>query len=86
MRIRIPVGYEGFEEIRTQGSRYADKTEPLWGPLHRPNDKVTLFTRPRRFGKTLNMSMIESFLKIRKSSRGLFEGLSTARREEFCRT
>ena len=61
--LNLPVGIENFEEIRQLGFYYIDKTRLIeqllqgWG-------KVTLFTRPRRFGKTLNMSMLKSFFEI----------------------
>ena len=60
LKIKLPVGIESFEEIRTEGFYYIDKTNLIrdllegWG-------KVNLFTRPRRFGKSLNMSMLKSF-------------------------
>ena len=84
MAIRIAVGDESFEEIRKNGLYYVDKTELLFDLVGRTNNKVTLFTRPRRFGKTLNMSMMESFFDINRDSRGLFEGLDIAKHEEFC--
>lgn len=61
--LKLPVGIENFEEIRKLGFYYIDKTRLIeqllqgWG-------KVTFFTRPRRFGKTLNMSMLKSFFQI----------------------
>lgn len=60
---KLPVGIESFEEIRKDGFYYVDKTNLIkelledWG-------KVNLFTRPRRFGKSLNMSMLKSFFEI----------------------
>ena len=84
MAIKIAVGDESFEEIRKTGLYYVDKTELLFDLVGRTNNKVTLFTRPRRFGKTLNMSMMESFFDINRDSRGLFEGLDIAKHEEFC--
>ena len=63
MRKKLPIGIDGFEKIRTNDFYYADKTlfikELLqsWG-------EVNLFTRPRRFGKTLNMTMLKSFFEI----------------------
>ena len=59
MAIRIAVGDENFDEIRKAGLYYVDKTELLYDLIGRTDHKVTLFTRPRRFGKTLNMSMME---------------------------
>ena len=55
MAIQIAIGYEGFEEIRKSGLYYVDKTELLYDLVSRTKNKVTLFTRPRRFGKTLNI-------------------------------
>lgn len=84
MAVRIAVGDESFEEIRKAGLYYVDKTELLYDLVGRTNNKVTLFTRPRRFGKTLNMSMIESFFDITRDSKEIFEGLHIAKHEEFC--
>ncbi len=58
MAIKIAVGNESFDEIRKAGLYYVDKTALLYDLADRTNNKVTLFTRPRRFGKTLNMSMM----------------------------
>lgn len=84
VNLKIPVGKEDFEEIRTAGSYYIDKSELIWELLEKMDNKVTLFTRPRRFGKTLMMSMMESFFDINRDSRGVFEGLSVMRHEDFC--
>ena len=56
--IKLPVGIESFEEIRSKGYYYVDKTK-LIEQLFGSRGKVNLFTRPRRFGKTLNMSMLQ---------------------------
>ena len=64
MAFRIAVGDESFDEIWKAGLYYVDKTELLYDLVERTNNKVTLFTRPCRFGKTLNMSMMESFFDI----------------------
>ena len=61
--LKLPVGIENFEEIRTGGYYYVDKTK-LIEQLFASGGKVNLFTRPRRFGKTLNMSMLKCFLEI----------------------
>ena len=83
--IRIPVGLESFEEIRRGDSYYVDKTELLYDLVEGANNKVTLFTRPRRFGKTLMMSMMESFFSIQRGdSSDVFEGLDITRHEAFC--
>ena len=80
--LKLPVGIENFEEIRKLGFYYIDKTRLIeqllqgWG-------KVTLFTRPRRFGKTLNMSMLKSFFEI-GTDESLFEGLYISGNKELC--
>ena len=80
--LKLPVGIENFEEIRKLGFYYIDKTRLLeqllqgWG-------KVTLFTRPRRFGKTLNMSMLKSFFEI-GTDKTLFDGLYISGNKELC--
>ena len=80
--LNLPVGIENFEEIRQLGFYYIDKTRLIeqllqgWG-------KVTLFTRPRRFGKTLNMSMLKSFFEI-GTDKSLFEGLYISGNKELC--
>ena len=80
--LNIPVGISNFE-IRNNGFYYVDKTG-LIEELLKTEAEVTLITRPRRFGKTLGMSMLESFFDIRKNSRKLFEGLEIARQSELC--
>ena len=80
--LKLPVGIENFEEIRKLGFYYIDKTRLIeqllqgWG-------KVTLFTRPRRFGKTLNMSMLKSFFEI-GTGKTLFDGLYISGNKELC--
>ena len=81
--LNIPVGISNFEKIRNNGFYYVDKTG-LIEELLKTEAEVTLITRPRRFGKTLGMSMLESFFDIRKNSRKLFEGLEIARQSELC--
>ncbi len=85
MAIRIGIGGEFFDRLRESHCYYVDKTELLYELVNEENNAVTLFTRPRRFGKTLMMSMIESFFDIRKDSKVLFAGLDIMRHEEFCR-
>ena len=85
MAIRVPVGHEFFDEIIKNGAYYVDKTELLYELLDKNEDKVALITRPRRFGKSLNMSMIQSFLDIRKDSKELFKGLAISKHEAFCK-
>ena len=85
MRIlNIPVGVSNFEEIRKNGYYYIDKSGLIGELLSRTGTKVTLITRPRRFGKTLGMSMLENFFDIRKDSRALFEGLEIAGDQALC--
>ena len=84
MAIRIAVGDESFDEIRKAGLYYVDKTELLYDLAGRTNNKVTLITRPRRFGKTLNMSMMESFFDINRDSRDVFDGLEIMKHQKFC--
>ena len=84
MAVKVPVGHEFFDEIIQNGAYYVDKTELLYDMLNQTEDKVALITRPRRFGKSLNLSMISSFLDIRKDSRDLFKGLNISKHEDFC--
>ena len=86
MAVRIAVGDENFEEIRNDGLYYVDKTELIYDLVGRTNNKVSLFTRPRRFGKTLNLSMMESFFDINRDSKTLFEGLAVSSHKDFCKT
>lgn len=81
--IRIPIGEENFELLRKRKCYYIDKTK-LIRELLEENFKVSLFTRPRRFGKTLNMSMMEAFFDIRRDSREIFAGLEIMEQEELC--
>lgn len=81
-RKKLPVGIEDFEEIRKEGFYYIDKTGLIrdllnsWG-------KVNLFTRPRRFGKTLNMSMLKNFFGI-GADKDLFDGLAISKETALC--
>ena len=80
--LKLPVGIENFEEIRKLGFYYIDKTRLIEQLLHGWG-KVTLFTRPRRFGKTLNMSMLKSFFEI-GTDKTLFDGLYISGNKELC--
>ena len=64
---KIPVGVEDFAAIRENNSYYVDKTQMIYELVHNTNNAVTLFTRPRRFGKTLTMSMLDCFFNIERS-------------------
>ena len=81
--LRLPVGYENFAEIREQGFYYVDKTK-LIEQLLQNGGKVNLFTRPRRFGKTLNMSMLRYFFEIGTDAE-LFNGLYIAGKQKLCK-
>ena len=83
--MKISVGAESFEALRQSDSYYVDKTELIYD-LVNANNVVTLFTRPRRFGKTLAMSMLESFFDISRDSQAVFEGLDIMHHPEFCDT
>lgn len=81
-QLRLPVGIENFAEIRRHGYYYVDKTQLIEQVLNRRN-KVSLFTRPRRFGKTLNMSMLQHFFEIGTDPK-FFQGLSISKNNELC--
>ncbi len=79
---KLPVGIENFEEMRRQDFYYVDKTG-LLAELLRGWGKVNLFTRPRRFGKTLNMSMLKSFFEI-NCDKSIFDGLAVTQDPALC--
>ena len=81
-KLMMPTGIEDFKEIRTDGYYYVDKTALIEQVLDK-RSKVTLFTRPRRFGKTLNMSMLRYFFEIGADST-LFNGLYISQNAELC--
>ena len=81
-RLKLPVGIESFEEIRSEGFYYIDKTGLIRDLLNNWG-KVNLFTRPRRFGKTLNMSMLKSFFEI-GADKTLFDGLLISQETALC--
>ena len=82
MKKKLPVGIDSFEKIRSQDFYYVDKTSLIrdlllkWG-------EVNLFTRPRRFGKSLNMSMLKAFFEI-GCDKTLFEGLEISKESHLC--
>ena len=80
---KIKIGISDFAKLRTKSFYYVDKTEFLYDIVENGNE-VNLFTRPRRFGKTLTMSMMENFFSITKDSHKLFEGLNIMNHPEFC--
>ena len=79
---KLPVGIEDFEEIRTEGFYYIDKTGLIRDLLNNWGE-VNLFTRPRRFGKTLNMSMLKNFFEI-GADKTLFDGLMISKETALC--
>ena len=81
-RLKLPIGIESFEKIRKNGFYYIDKTK-LIEQLVETGGEVTLFTRPRRFGKTLNMSMLRAFFETGTDTT-LFDGLYIAENKEIC--
>ena len=84
IRYNIPIGICDFEKIRKNDYYYVDKTELIQALVKTEPAEITLFTRPRRFGKTLVMSMLASFFDIRRDSRDLFEGLKIAEDQKLC--
>ncbi len=80
--LKLPVGIEDFDEIRREGFYYIDKTRLLEQLLEQWS-KVNLFTRPRRFGKTLNMSMLRYFFEI-GMDKSLFDGLYISQNASLC--
>ena len=81
-QLKLPIGIDSFEKIRKENFYYVDKTKLIsqilenWG-------EVNLFTRPRRFGKTMNMSMLKSFFEI-GTDHTLFDGLYISQNRELC--
>lgn len=80
--LKLPVGIENFEDIRRSGFYYIDKTMLIEQTLNNWS-KLTLFTRPRRFGKTLGMSMLRSFFEI-GTDKSLFDGLYISQNKSLC--
>ena len=80
----LPLGIDSFEKIRREGYYYIDKTRFILELLSRERFEVSLITRPRRFGKTLAVSMLADFFDIRKDSRSIFEGLEVAQNKKIC--
>ena len=83
-KLNLPVGISDFEKIRENGYYYVDKSGLISELLERETAEVTLITRPRRFGKTLGMSMLAHFFDIRKDSSRLFDGLEITKNKTLC--
>ena len=83
-KLNIPVGISDFAKIRDRKYYYVDKTKLISELLEEETAEVTLITRPRRFGKTMAMSMLSHFFDIRKDSKAMFQGLKIAENTELC--
>ena len=82
--LKIPVGISDFAKIRNYDYYYVDKTGLIEDLLEKETAEVTLITRPRRFGKTMGMSMLANFFDIRKDSQAMFDGLEISKNEALC--
>ena len=83
-KLNIPVGISDFAKIRDRNYYYVDKTKLISDLLEEETAEVTLITRPRRFGKTMAMSMLAHFFDIRKDSKTMFQGLKIAKDTDLC--
>ena len=83
-KLNIPVGISDFAKIRVRNYYYVDKTKLISDLLEEETAEVTLITRPRRFGKTMAMSMLSHFFDIRKDSKAMFQGLKIAENTDLC--
>lgn len=83
--VKLPVGISDFHKLRQNEYYYVDKTNLIKELLESRIAEVTLITRPRRFGKTLGMSMLYNFFDIKKDSRKLFEGLEISKKDNVCK-
>ena len=83
-KLNIPVGISDFAKIRDRNYYYVDKTNLIAELLEEETAEVTLITRPRRFGKTMAMSMLSHFFDIRKDSKAMFQGLRISEDRELC--
>ena len=82
--LKVPVGISDFAKIRKYQYYYVDKTGLIEDLLEKETAEVTLITRPRRFGKTMGMSMLANFFDIRKDSQAMFEGLEISKNTALC--
>ena len=82
--LKVPVGISDFAKIRKYQYYYVDKTGLIEDLLEKETAEVTLITRPRRFGKTMGMSMLANFFDVRKDSKAMFEGLEISKNETLC--
>ena len=79
---KLPIGIENFDKIRSDDFYYIDKTGLILELLNNWSE-VNLFTRPRRFGKTLNMSMLEHFFSL-EGDKSIFDGLAVSKETALC--
>ena len=84
MDLKLPVGISDFQKIRQNHYYYIDKTKLIKEILEKSMAEVTLITRPRRFGKTIGMSMLSYFFDIRKDSKELFRNLEISKDQNLC--
>lgn len=84
MNLKLPVGISDFQKIRQNHYYYIDKTKLIKEILEKSIAEVTLITRPRRFGKTIGMSMLSYFFDIRKDSKELFRNLEISKDQNLC--
>ena len=82
-KLVLPVGTDSFTKVRTGNYYYIDKSLLIKRLVEEPKE-VTLITRPRRFGKSLNMSMLDCFFNIDKKSEKLFDGLKISEYSDIC--
>ena len=82
MRKKLPIGIESFEDFSKENFYYIDKTMFIADLLHN-GGKVNLFTRPQRFGKSLNLSMLKAFFEV-GTDKTLFDGLAISEQTELC--
>ena len=85
MKIKIQSSQDSFRDLRESGSYYIDKTEVIRDYLEEHFEKAVMFARPRRFGKSLTMTMFRDFLDVRQDSKGIFEGLKIMEYSEVVR-
>ena len=83
--LKIPVGISDFAKIWNYQYYYVDKTGLIEDLLEKETAEVTLITRPRRFGKTMGMSMLANFFDIRKDSTAMFAGLQISKNAALCK-
>ena len=85
MQKKLPIGIENFEDMIKENYYYVDKTFLIKELLKTTATKVTLITRPRRFGKTMAMSMLATYFDIRENSQDLFDGLEISKETDLCK-